>query len=125
MRTDGMQTIANTSGVTSIPVASTGAAYTDKFPLSNAVKIGLVLTATSSGAVDILVALQMSIDGTNFAKPTGASDIVNLTDEVAHYLSVADSAIPGAKWGRLSFTGQGANHASTVVAGLMDIIRET
>lgn len=124
MRRDGTEKLANTSGVTSIPVASTGTAYSRPFRLQGAVKFGIELTATSSGAVDVVVELEGSSDGTNFKEPDGASDLINLTDEVAHIKSFADAAIPATKWGRLKFTGQGSNHASTVVAGYINVIRD-
>lgn len=122
MRKDGKFTLANSTGSTDVAVASTGSAYSPVFDLSVAVKIGLELIATSAGAVDILVKLQVSNDKTNWAAEDSYSDILNITDETRHFKTVYDAAIPAHKFGRVAFVGQGSNHASTTIAGNINVV---
>lgn len=107
----------------SVAPVSTTTVYSQVFDLANAVKLGLELVAAGS-AIDVLVKLLISHDGDNYAIEDGYSNIVNLTSTTRSRKSIHDTAIPPAKYGKLSFTGQNANAANVAVTGNINIIRE-
>ncbi len=126
MRQNGAQTLA-IDGVEGVLPASATTVYSDRFLLADVVKIGLDLTA-SGAAIDILVTLVVSHSDTAIATAyqieDGYSSIVNLTTTTRSIKTVHDTAIPAAKWGRIRFTGQGANAAAAAVTGIINLIRD-
>lgn len=105
--------------LTSIAVASTGTAYTPYFALpKNLGSMGLMLKFGSSGAVDVKVDLEegneipadQAVD-TNWAVGDAVSSgVVATTTAILLVQPIA------AKYARLKLTGQGSNHASTVLS---------
>ena len=126
MRRDGVQVLA-IDGVEGVLPASQTTVYSDRFLLANLVKIGLDLVASGS-TIDILVTLVLSnLDtaiATAYEIQDGYSDIVNLTTTTRSLKTVHDTSIPGAKWGRIRFKGQGSNVADAAVTGFLNLIRE-
>lgn len=119
--------LENSAGATSIPVASTATVYTKAIPLTLGRYFALSYKATSDGDVDLKIELEQShklpttegASDASYVVGEGISDIeTNLTDEFWHHASV--SPIP-VKYGRLKITGQGTNHASTVIEALLSI----
>lgn len=103
----------------SIAVASTGVAYSPYFALpDNLGALGLVIGFTSSGAIDVKVDLEQG----NTVPTDSASDATWMVGDVLstgltaagpHALVVEPVAT---RYGRLKFTGQGSNAATTVVS---------
>lgn len=126
MRQPGQQVLA-IDGVEGVLPVSTTTVYSDRFLLSDVIKIGLDLTAAGS-TIDILVTLVISHEddaaATDYVIETGYSDIVNLTTTTRNLQTVHDAAIPAAKWGRIRFTGQGSNAANAAVTGFLNILRD-
>lgn len=122
----GVQQIKDADGNLALACGGTNNEASEIFELSNVRKIGLELTATSDGAVDVIIELEVSNSETasTFDEEDGYSDIINITDETKHRKSITFDNIPGFKYGRLKATGQGSNHASTTVAGNINLIRD-
>ena len=125
MRQSGVEILRGygIEGVEGVLPVSTTTVYSSKFLLADVIKLGLQLTAAGTG-VDILVKLEISQDGTNFAIETGYSSIVNLLNTTKTTKTILDAAVPAAKWGRLSFTGQNANPADAAVTGFINPVRD-
>ncbi len=110
----------NTSKNTTIVVASTTTAYTvaiDSKYIKNNEDTGILYRATSDGAVDLRLDMQISF------KPSvdGAADTdyldshvidTSITDEVWHLATLDTVILP---YLRFKVTGQGSNHASTTI----------
>lgn len=123
MRQNGVQTLA-VDGVASVAPVSTETVYSDKFDLTNVVKIGLELTAAGT-TPDVLVSLVVSqSDDDDYAVETGYANIINLVAAALYRKTIYDSSIPAARWGKLIFTGQGANGANVAVTGNINLIRD-
>jgi hypothetical protein len=123
-RRSGVETLAASDGGAGVAPVSTSTVYSRTFKdFSNVVAIGWEFTASGTG-VDILVKLQISQDGTNFAVDTGFATIVNLTNTTKQSGTIVLANIPAAKEARLSFTGQGDNPADAAVTGYVNLIRD-
>ena len=126
MRKNGAQTLAIDGEEGVLPVSST-TVYSDRFLLADVIKLGLDLTASGS-TIDTLVTLVVSDDddaaASDYVIQDGYSDIVNLINTTRSRKTVFDTAIPAAKFGRIRFTGQGANAANVAVTGIINLIRD-
>lgn len=126
MLRSGVQLIKDADGNLSLACGGTNGEASEIFELSNVKKIGLELLAASSGDVDVIVELEVSnsTDATTFDEETGYSDLVNLTAETMYRKTITFDNIPGHRYGRIKATGQNANHATTVVSGSLNLIRD-
>lgn len=106
------------AGVTELAVASTGTAYGYSFPLPRDAFFAFELQMSSGGTIDVKVELEVgnarpategSSDSNFVVADTISSGIVATT------LQFLASDPPVAQYGRLKFTGQGSNAASTKV----------
>jgi len=109
-----------TEGEVDIEVASTDTVYSQSFDFNYGTDFALWTQATSDGDVDIDVELEQSYirpttEGTTdtvyWAIPETAPVTLNLTDENVHIIALSPVAM---KYGRLKFTGSGANGTVTV-----------
>ena len=125
MRQSGVEILRGygIEGVEGVLPVSTSTVYSAKFLLADVVKLGMYFIVTGTGP-DVLIGLEVSQDGTNFAAETGYADVVNILDGVGTSKTIYDAAIPAARWGRFSFTGQNANPADAAVTGLINLIRD-
>jgi hypothetical protein len=122
MEGPNVNTIATSTGVTEIPVASEAVVYTPAINLKMGEYFAIAYKATSDGNVKLTIAFeQCYTEPTSEAAdvksvtPTGFTAIATLSDESWHILKIEPVCLP---WGRFKITGLGApsaNDASTTL----------
>jgi len=123
MEGPNVNTIANSTGVTEIPIATTAVVYTPAINLRMGEYFALAYKATSDGAVKLKIEFeQCHVEPTSEAAdvrsvvPEGASEVnAALADEDWHIAKIEPICLP---FGRFKITGLGAplaNDASTTL----------
>ena len=115
------QNVLNSSGSSTIAVASTGTVYTKYIRFKSAEYFAIMYKATSDGTVNLKIELEQSYakpstEGaadTNYVEPEDVDDIDDsVTDEVWHIKTLNPDPLP---YGRFKLTGQTGNHSSTTI----------
>lgn len=121
-----VQPVYNSSGSTTIAVASTDTAYTQSIDLKGGEYFAVAYKAASDGEVNLKIEMEQSFQvpttegssDTMWVEPGNASDIESaLADENFHINALGAFGLPvPLHYGRFKITGQGSNDASTTIS---------
>lgn len=108
--------VETSSGASTFSIGTSETIYSNSFPMHNSDVFGLFAIASSAtaSATDITIELQESYttpategsEDTNYVEPDGISDVLAITDELAHIVVLSPVPMPR---GRYKITGSASN----------------